>query len=175
MAVVLGVGRSLVWTGVVAFVVFVLFAAYQASTISNSPPVFRTWQSTISNFVYGAWNASPATSAPFFFNSRSIIGGVQVAMFAVLVLCGTIKQSINPLQSCCCCDSYYDSYRFFLDDAAAAVKVSCFLFLDEFCCLELEVVSRTGIFFRFLCVVFGLRLMRCGGGGGDGLFHHRFR
>ncbi|KAH8954179.1 hypothetical protein BDL97_08G066000 [Sphagnum fallax] len=78
MAVVLGVGRSLVWTGVVAFVVFVLFAAYQASTISNSPPVFRTWQSTISNFVYGAWNASPATSAPFFFNSRSIIGGVQM-------------------------------------------------------------------------------------------------
>jgi hypothetical protein len=112
MAVVLGVGRSLVWTGVVAFVVFVLFAAYQASTISNSPPVFRTWQSTISNFVYGAWNASSVTSAPFFSNSRSIIGGAQVLMFAVLVLCGTIKQSINPLQSCCCCDSYHDSLSF---------------------------------------------------------------
>jgi len=99
MAVVLGVGRSLVWTGVVAFVVFVLFAAYQASTISNSPPVFRRWQSTVSNFVYGAWNASPVTSAPFFFNSRSIIGGAQVPMFAVLVLRGTINQSSAILLS----------------------------------------------------------------------------
>ncbi len=76
-------------------------------------------------------------------------------MFAVLVLCGTIKQSINPLQSCCCCYSYHDSYRFFLDDAAAAVKVSCFLFLDEFCCLELEVVSRTGNFFVFFVSCLG--------------------
>ncbi len=46
-------------------------------------------------------------------------------------------------------------YRFFLDDATAAVKVSCFLFLDEFCCLELEVVSRTGNSFVFFVSCLG--------------------
>jgi hypothetical protein len=53
-------------------------------------------------------------------------------MFSVLVLCGTIDQPIN--QSILCnllvvVILITIPYRFFLDDATAAVKVSCFLFL----------------------------------------------
>jgi len=54
---------------------FLGFGAYQASTLSDNN-VFRTWQSNVTNFVYGAWNASAAAaaaaaSAPLLFKSRS--------------------------------------------------------------------------------------------------------
>ncbi|KAH9575914.1 hypothetical protein CY35_01G135500 [Sphagnum magellanicum] len=59
----------------IVLLAFLGFGAYQASTLSDNI-VFRTWQSNVTNFVYGAWNASAAAaaaaaSAPLLFKSRS--------------------------------------------------------------------------------------------------------
>jgi hypothetical protein len=61
----------------IVLLAFLGFGAYQASTLSDNN-VFRTWQSNVTNFVYGAWNASAAAaaaaagaSAPLLFKSRS--------------------------------------------------------------------------------------------------------
>jgi hypothetical protein len=59
----------------IVLLAFLGFGAYQASTLSDNN-VFRTWQSNVTNFVYGAWNASAeaaaaAASAPLLFKTRS--------------------------------------------------------------------------------------------------------
>lgn len=59
----------------IVLLAFLGFGAYQSSTLSDNN-VFRTWQSNVTNFVYGAWNASAAAaaaaaSAPLLFKSRS--------------------------------------------------------------------------------------------------------
>jgi hypothetical protein len=59
----------------IVLLAFLGFGAYQASTLADNN-VFRTWQSNVTNFVYGAWNASAAAaaaaaSAPLLFKSRS--------------------------------------------------------------------------------------------------------
>jgi hypothetical protein len=68
-----GFGRCCI-VGIV-LLAFLGFGAYQASTLSDNN-VFRTWQSNVTNFVYGAWNASAAAaaaaaSAPLLFKTRS--------------------------------------------------------------------------------------------------------
>jgi hypothetical protein len=59
----------------IVLLAFLGFGAYQVSMLSDNN-VFRTWPSNVTNFVYGAWNASAeaaaaAASAPLLFKTRS--------------------------------------------------------------------------------------------------------
>ncbi len=81
---------------------------------------------------------------------------------AVLRYC-FVEQSINPLQSCCCCDSYHDSLSFLSRWCHCCCEGFLFLVLGWVLLLGVGGSIKNRKFFCFLCVVFGLRLMRCGG------------
>jgi hypothetical protein len=144
----------------IVLLAFLGFGAYQASTLSGNN-VFRTWQSNVTNFVYGAWNASAAAaaaaaSAPLLFKSRSDLNAQvfcpRMYIFSPL-LCVSCRRSKSAgfsvrhiFSSALCFLSSFKIRRF-------SVRRHFFPLLCVSCSRSKSAGSLSGISFPTICVV----------------------
>jgi hypothetical protein len=144
----------------IVLLAFLGFGAYQASTLSDNN-VFRTWQSNVTNFVYGAWNASAAAaaaaaSAPLLFKSRSDLNAQvfcpRMYIFSPL-LCVSCRRSKSAgfsvrhiFSSALCFLSSFKIRRF-------SVRRHFFPLLCVSCSRSKSAGSLSGISFPTICVV----------------------
>jgi hypothetical protein len=144
----------------IVLLAFLGFGAYQASTLSDNN-VFRTWQSNVTNFVYGAWNASAAAaaaaaSAPLLFKSRSDLNAQvfcpRMYIFSPL-LCVSCRRSKSAgfsvrhiFSSALCFLSSFKIRRF-------SVRRHFFPLLCVSCRRSKSAGSLSGISFPTICVV----------------------
>jgi hypothetical protein len=143
----------------IVLLAFLGFGAYQASTLSDNN-VFRTWQSNVTNFVYGAWNASAAAaaaaaSAPLLFKSRSDLNA-QVFCPRIIfspLLCVSCRRSKSAgfsvrhiFSSALCFLSSFKIRRF-------SVRRHFFPLLCVSCRRSKSAGSLSGISFPTICVV----------------------